>query len=346
MIGVSAESILCGRTELEGEAGVAILALSLPGVQLHPFTSDDLPAVKDPDDTATVEKIARATGVGADTRAILFFGDPFSTPLLGLMPALSRLHEVSDAPFASPIVGGMASAASKPGENALMLNNRIRNRGGVGVSISGPVTIDTVVSQGCRPIGEPMLITKARRNIILSLGNRPALEVLQDTVNELPEEERELLRNGLFIGRAVDEYKEHLGRGDFLIRAVMGVEETNNAMAVGDIVHVGQTVQLHVRDAASATEDLEILMSAQSLLGPAFAALACTCNGRGSRLFDQPGHDAVRIASALRNTTRETPVAGFFAAGEIGPVGHESFLHGHTASIAIFRPGPPAVDAD
>jgi small ligand-binding sensory domain FIST len=345
LIGATAEGVVGGHTELERESGVSLLALSMPGIELQTFTSEDLPPLPDEIDDNALRSLADAIGADPETRAVLFFADPFSTPMMRIMPALSRLDEVTGASRPAPIIGGMASAGDKPGSNALILNDTMYMTGAIGVAISGPVTVDTVVSQGCKPIGDPMVITKARRNIIFTLGNRPALEALQETVESLPEAERELLRNGLFIGRVVDEYKEHFGRGDFLIRAVMGVEESHGAMAVGDIVRVGQTVQLHVRDAETASEDLEFLMSAQSLLGPAFGALVCTCNGRGTRLFQAPGHDALRITTALDAGKGAAPVAGFFAAGEIGPVGDESFLHGHTASIAVFRPGAPAVDA-
>ena len=72
-----------------------------------------------------------------------------------------------------------------------------------------------------------------------------------------------------------------------------------------------------------------------------------TCNGRGTRLFSDPGHDARAISKALSQAPeRPFPLAGFFAAGEIGPIGASSFLHGHTASLALFRPKRRVHDQD
>jgi small ligand-binding sensory domain FIST len=341
MLGATAEGVLAGETELgPEETGLSLLALRLPGVALSEFTSDDLPAFGDEPAEEQIAALAEAIGADPWSRAALLFGDPFSTPLLKLLPAMARVHEPADMPRALPVFGGMASAGEKPGRNTLLLGSSARRTGAVGVTIGGPVTIDWVVSQGCRPIGEPMVITGARRNIVFTLGGRPAVEAIREAIEEIPERERALLRNGMFLGRAVSEYKDRFGRGDFLIRAVMGADEKQGAIAVGDIMKVGQTVQLHVRDASTASEDLELLMSAQSFQAPPIGALVCTCNGRGTRLFEEPNHDAMRIARAL-GPGASAAVAGFFAAGEIGPIGPESFLHGHTASVAIFREGAP-----
>lgn len=343
-LGVTAEGVLAGETELEQETGVSLLAMRLPGVALHEFTSDDLPAFGDEPGEEQMTALAEAIGADPWSRATLLFGDPFSTPLLKLLPAMSRAHTVAGMPRPMPVFGGMASGGDKPGRNTLLLGGAARRTGAVGVTIGGPVTIDWVVSQGCRPVGEPMVITGARRNIVFTLGGRPAVECIRECIEGLEDEERELLHNGMFLGRAVSEYKDRFGRGDFLIRAVMGADEQRGAIAVGDIMRVGQTVQLHVRDADTASEDLELLMSAQSLQAPPVGALVCTCNGRGERLFDEPNHDALRVARSLAAGAARPPVAGFFASGEIGPIGEESFLHGHTASVAIFRQGAPPSD--
>jgi small ligand-binding sensory domain FIST len=191
------------------------------------------------------------------------------------------------------------------------------------------------VSQGCRPIGRPFVVTKAHDNVIEHLGGKPALAVLRDTVNELPEPERQKLANGLFVGRAINEYRENWGRGDFLVRNVMGVDQEAGALAVTDYVRVGQTVQFHMRDAATATEDLALLLEGRATPErPPAGGLLFSCNGRGTRMFEQPCHDV----GAARKAMPKTPVAGFFAAGELGPVGGRNFIHGHTASFALFRP--------
>ena len=344
IIGVSGEGVLGGETELDQETGVSLLALRMPGVAMHEFTTDELPPLRDELTDEALEELAAGVNTDSQTRAVLLFGDPFSTPLLRLLPALSRMHTHAGCAEPIPVVGGMASAANRPGRNVLVLGERTLRKGAVGLTISGRVTIDAAVSQGCRPVGAPMVVTRARRNIVFSLGNRPAVEAVREAIETMEDADRELLANGMFLGRAVTEYKDRFGRGDFLIRAVMGADENNGAIAVGDLMRTGQTVQLHVRDARSASEDLEFLMSAQSLQSPPIGALLCTCNGRGRRRFKNPGHDALRVATALAATGAPVPVAGFFAAGEIGPVGRESFLHGHSAGVTLFRAGPPPVD--
>jgi small ligand-binding sensory domain FIST len=236
-----------------------------------------------------------------------------------------------------PVIGGMASAAHRPGENVLFYNDGSVNEGLVGVSLSGgDLEVQTVVSQGCRPVGKTFVITRSKDNVIFTLGGKPALMALRDAIMEMPAGDRELLENGLFVGRAISEYKERFGRGDFLVRNVMGVDNDSGAIAVGELVRTGQTVQFHVRDAATASEDLGLMLAPQQLAGPAplTGALLFSCNGRGTRLFDRPCHDVSAARAAL---PAGAAVAGFFAAGELGPVGGRNFIHGHTASFALFR---------
>ncbi|MFG0256463.1 MAG: FIST N-terminal domain-containing protein [Phycisphaerales bacterium JB043] len=342
VMGVSAQGVIGGETELEEETGLSLFALRAPGMTLKPFQSRNLSVIPEELTRDSQRRLIQETGMDADSRGTLLFGDPFSTPLLRLLPALSRAHEGLGIDTPLPISGGMASAAKEPGENTLVINEDVTSQGAIGVTIGGDITMDTVVSQGCRPIGSPHIITKAQRNILFTLGNRPALEIIRETIESLDEEDRELLSNGMFIGRAVSEYKERLGPGDFLIRAVMGVDEQHGAIAVGDLFRVGQTVQLHVRDARSATEDLEFMLAPQSLRIPALGALLISCNSRGKQFFGEAGHDASRASAGLRTSDSTVPISGFFAAGEIGPVMDTSYLHGHTASIVVFRPGAPA----
>jgi small ligand-binding sensory domain FIST len=227
----------------------------------------------------------------------------------------------------------MASAGRSVGENIVLRNDRAYRSGMVGVSFSGPVSVQTVVSQGCRPIGRPMVITKSHDNVIEQLGGKPALDVLRQMVGELDDEDKRHLSNGLFLGRAISEYREAWGRGDFLVRNVIGVDEKSGAVGIADYVRPGQTVQFHARDAQTAGEDLTLMLETQKS-GPAPAGgLLFSCNGRGSRLFDQPSHDL----SAANSHMPATPIAGFFAAGELGPVGGKNFVHGHTASFALFN---------
>ncbi|MHC4975064.1 MAG: FIST signal transduction protein [Planctomycetota bacterium] len=342
VMGISTQGVIGGQTELEDETGLVLFALRAPGMTMTPFQSRNLSVIPEEMTDDSQRQLIEETGISANTRGVLLFGDPFSTPLMRLLPALSSVHETLDLETPIPVSGGMASAAREPGENTLVINEDVTSQGAIGVTIGGDITMDTIVSQGCRPIGEPHVITKAQRNILFTLGNRPALEIIRETIESLDDDDRELLSNGMFIGRAVSEYKDKFGPGDFLIRAVMGVDEQHGAIAVGDLFRVGQTIQLHVRDASSATEDLGFMLAPQSLRIPPLGALLVSCNSRGRAFFGESGHDAVRVSQGLMTQEGEVPLAGFFAAGEIGPVMGQSYLHGHTASIVVFRPGAPA----
>lgn len=363
LVGVSAEAVIGGDVELEGQGGVSMFAASLPGVTIKPFRLDQLPAPK-PGGEFDPVAMAQAAGMGERHRATFLFADPFSVAMNALLPALDRAR-MAAAPGrdeAGTMIGGLASASPRAGGNALILDEDVLNAGAVGVSLGGPVRVDTVVSQGCRPFGHSMVVTGVRGQIVTTLGGRPALEVLQGMIEELDEPSRELLKKGVFLGRVVNEYKDRFGRGDFLVRNVIGGEEKTGSIAVADLLRVGQTVQFHLRDAATADEDLALLLDGQKLHGPPAGAMLFTCNGRGKRLFGEASHDASAVSRAfalpepgeqLAKAGRKVapasaagepgdlhaapPLAGFFAAGEIGPVGDGVFLHGQTAALALFR---------
>ncbi len=349
LLAVSASGVIGGGTELEESPGLSILAARLPGVSLTPFRTDDLITDDDPD--AARDRIATHLGADDALRAVLLFADPFSVPLVRLLPTLNDALRDCGSP---PILGGLASAAGEPGGNLLAIDGTVESRGGVGVAIRGPLRVDAIVSQGCRPFGPLCVVTKAKRNIIFELGGRPALQVVSDAISELSDDAREGLKGGLFVGRVVNEYKQHFGRGDFLIRNVLGVDQNHGALALADQVSVGQTVRLHMRDARTAHEDLALLLDAQKLHAPPAGVLLVSCTSRGRRMFETPNHDAGSIVRAfLPQPAGEQrarvgfdiaapeqagpPLAGFFAAGEIGPVASGSFLHGHTACAALFR---------
>lgn len=342
LIGVTAQSVIGDDVELENSAGVSLLCASLPGTQIQPFSYRQLPHAK-PSDRDAMLGLAEEIGAASDSRGVLFFGDPFSVPGGPLVEAISALPRVVPGLRRLPVIGGMASAGKVPGQNIITLNETAMRTGGAGVMIRGNLSIDTLVSQGCRPIGQPLIVTEAKRNVVQSLGGRPAMQVIREMVDELPNEDRALVSGGLFIGRVVNEYKDRFGRGDFLIRAVLGVDQGSGAIAVGDTLRVGQTVQFQLRDATTAREDLELLLEAQQLLGPAAGGLLCSCSGRGRRLFSSANHDAALISRKLGEQAdplgnKPLSMGGFFAAGEFGPIGDRSFVHGHTASLALFRP--------
>lgn len=369
LVGVSGESVLAGAQEVENAPGLSALALSLPGVSVRPFRTDQWPEFREPPtDEAQLRSLAAAAGMNTpDLRATFLFADPFSVPMNAILPALSRARGVAASPRTdgvqlpapAPIIGGMASASTRPGGNVLILNDMVSTAGGVGVSLSGAVRVDALVSQGCKPIGPPLVITAGKGQMISGLGGRPAMHVLSEIIESLDEPMRERLRKGLFVGRAVTEYKDRFGRDDFLIRNVIGVEQSSGAVAVADLLRIGQTIQFHVRDEATAAEDLALLLDAQQLRDDPFAGLLCTCNGRGSRLFSAPNHDAALVSRAFARPREADlftpaspaddptepqpiarhfmPLAGFFAGGEIGPIGEGVFVHGQSAALALFR---------
>jgi small ligand-binding sensory domain FIST len=327
LIGCTAEGVIGGSREIERSCGLALLAGSMPDVRLHPFhvAADEWEELLS-DSSALAERM----GHGPQTRAVIGVADPFSTPVIQLM---DRMDEQMSG---SPLIGGMASGSRSPGANILLRNDEIFSDGMVGLSLSGNVSVQTIVSQGCRPIGRTLVITKAHNDVIEQLGGKPAMTVLAEMIAQLPEHDRHQIETGgLLLGRAISEYRDQFGRGDFLIRGLAGADQRSGAIRVGDLVRVGQTVQFHVHDAAAAHEDLAHLLDPGRIGSPPPAALLFSCNGRGTRLFEHSGHDIGLATDAMPGAA----IAGFFAAGELGPVGGRNFIHGHTASFALLRPG-------
>lgn len=324
LLGCTGEGIIGGEQELERQPAVTVWVARIPGVVLTPFhvsfqrTAEGLGVDGWPDD------------MPADpTPVFVLLAEPFSTPGTEF---LSFLEQRVPGALA---VGGMASGGRGPGQNRLLLDGVVVEEGVVGVALTGDVRVVTVVSQGCRPIGERFLITKAEENIIYELGGRPAFTCLQEMYAALSPEEQEMARRGLHLGVTINEAKAEFERGDFLVRGLMGADQNEGSLAIGDLVNEGQTVQFHLRDRETASEDFHWLLETQrrQLEGvQPEAALLFSCNGRGRRLFGRPHHDVTAVRAHLGGL----PVSGFFAQGEIGPVGGENFLHGFTASVAIF----------
>lgn len=233
-------------------------------------------------------------------------------------------------PLEELLVGGM-----NEGEPRLVLNEHIMTSGVVGVAIQGGVKIRTVVSQGCQPIGERYVVTKVDRNIVQELGGIPPLERLETILKALGESERQQAASGLQVGIAMDEHRAEFGQGDFLIRGLLGADRQSGHLAIADLVQEGQTLQFHIRDAEAAAADLEGLLAEERkafVNGPPKGALLFSCNGRGQNFFQTPHHDVAAVHQHLGRL----PIGGFFAGGEIGPVGEKNFLHGYTASMALF----------
>jgi small ligand-binding sensory domain FIST len=338
IIGCTCESVICDRQEFEWQAAVSVWAASLPGTQVDVM---HLAFQTIGDDSAFAGWTERLAGPWPSDSAIITVSDPYTFPMERL------LERINDDYPGVPVLGGMASGGVVPGQNRLIFGERLFDHGAIVVRLAGGVEVSSLVSQGCRPIGDPMVVTGAEANRITHLGGRPALSQLEAIYRELPTRDQRLVNSGLHIGRVIDEYRERFGYGDFLIRNVLGADPTTGAVAVADFLRVGQTVQFHVRDQDSAHAELQQLLSqlarrdgAPARTWQARGALLFSCNGRGSRLFGQPHHDADLVQQFLG----PIPLAGMFAAGEVGPVSGRNFLHGFTSSIAIMHP-PRTVSA-
>lgn len=324
-IGVTGETVLRDEQELENQPGIVLWAAHLPDVSqasFH-FSHEDMQRLSSPD------ALREHLGIPLEERPyFLLLGDPFSINPLDVLAHLEAAYP------GRPALGGMASAADQPGQNALIFEGQMLGHGLVGVALWGALEIDMIVSQGCRPIGKHMVITRGERNIIQALGGRSPLNVVNDMLHEVPPRDLELAKSrGLLIGRVINEYQGRFDRGDFLIRNPIGFDASSGAMAVNDMIRIGQTVQFHVRDSEAASEDLSALLDRQSAQ-PHAGGLVFTCNGRGTRLFPYRSHDV----RAVRDALGAMPLGGFFCAGEIGPIGERNFLHGHTVAIGLFRP--------
>lgn len=323
LLGASARGIVSPEHEIETEPALALIAARLPGVALHPFV---LVAEAWAEAYENPLAFAQLAPQARDAEAVLLLGEPFSLDVESVLAAFDR-----HAPR-TRIVGGLASAARHPRGNALVLNDWVSDQGGVAVAMKGALRVDVIVSQGCRPIGPPLEVTEAEQNLLITLDGQPALERAEQVLRDLPERERERLRHGLYVGRPARGGAS--GRGDWLIRNLLGADRDRGILAIGDRPEAHERIRLHVRDAETAREDLEMLLSPQAFDSPARGALLFACNGRGRGLYGRPDGDLSVLRAALGGAV---PIAGMFCAGEIGPVGERNFLHGHTASIAIVR---------
>jgi small ligand-binding sensory domain FIST len=316
VVGCGAQGVVGSGRELE-EGGVAVWAASLPDSEVQPFHVE----VGRTGDALVVAGVPDLDGVDA---AILL-ADPYTFPA---EPLLARL---SDARPDLPVMGGMASAG--PASDSLLFGEEAVSGGAVGIALRG-TDVRSCVSQGARPVGPEMTVTAGEGNLIEELASEPALERLRRAIDELEPDERAKAAHGLLIGVVTDANKPDYESGDFLVRGIIGSDEENGSLSVGTQVRVGQTLRLQVRDAAAAHEDLvdALARQAAALGRPPAGALLFTCNGRGSEMFGTPDHDARAVDEAFSHA----PTGGFFCAGEFGPVGGRNFVHGFTATLAVF----------
>ncbi|MFO0766645.1 MAG: FIST N-terminal domain-containing protein [Nitrospiraceae bacterium] len=329
LVGCTGEGVIATTQEVEQGPAATLWAAHLPEVSLHPVRL----AFSSVHDQFSLKEWPEEQFGGGQSPVFLLFADPFSTPMQDVLSLTEERYPRALA------LGGLAGGGKDLGENRLLLNDEVYSDGLVGVALAGRVSIRTIISQGCRPIGDRFIVTKSDHNVIHELGGEPALSCLEKVFAELSSSERTLAQRALHIGIAMDEHRAEFGRGDFLVRNLIGADQQTGAVVIGDVVQEGQTVQFQVRDADSADEDLRQLLAASptSDRNAPVGALLFSCCGRGRGLFGHADHDA----AAIREQLGQIPVSGFFAQGEVGPVGGRNFLQGYTASIAIFSEHGP-----
>jgi small ligand-binding sensory domain FIST len=336
-LGCSGGGVIGAGREAEQVPALSVTAAVLPNVDIKPLRLEE-ETLPDPD--AGPRAWEDATGIkAADNPQFVLLADPFSIHTDEMLEGLDFAYPKSVK------IGGLASGASGPAQNVLYLDNDRYRLGAVGLALSGDIRIDTLVAQGCRPIGKPMSITKCHRNILIELDKRRTLEVLSELYESANEADQQLIRTSLLLGLVMDPFKDGEPKiGDFLIRNIMGWDTEKGVLAISTLLREGQTVQFHLRDAAAASEDLnEILRrystesleasGGEALPAPVRGALLFSCQGRGKHLFGRPDHDT----DAFRQQISESPLAGFFCGGEIGPVGGASHIHGFTSCFGLFR---------
>ncbi len=329
LIGCSGGGIIGAGKEVEHSPGFAMTAAVLPDVALNLFHVED-PIL--PDGDAPPEDWEAIIGVpAADEPHLLVLADPFSLRGENLLAGL-------DYAFPQAVkIGGLASGGNEPQGNALFAGDAVHRSGAVGVAIQGNIEIDTVVAQGCRPIGERMQITSCQSNMLLELDGTPPLEVLREMVQGLSERDRKLAQHSLFLGVVMDAFNEEPKLGDYLIRNIVGMDARAGGLSIGEMLKEGQRVQFHLRDAETSTHDLNAMLDQYVGEGQPpseSGALLFQCLGRGSYLYGRPDHDT----DMFREKVSAMPLTGFFCNGEIGRVAGSTYLHGYTSFFGIFRP--------
>ncbi|MDZ4836709.1 MAG: FIST N-terminal domain-containing protein [Candidatus Melainabacteria bacterium] len=330
-IGCTAGGLIGDGKEIEHTNCVALTAASLPDVQVKPFhvTNETMP-----DLDASPDAWEKIIGVSqSENPAFVLMPDPFTMRSDDIIRGLDYAY-----PNAVKI-GGLASGAHEPGGNALFLDQKTIRDGLVGIALTGNVIVDTVVAQGCKPIGKPCQVTRAQKHILFELDGEPAIMFLRDMMDSLSDVDRSLAKDAMFLGLVMQENKDKHQAGDFLVRNILGIDQNSGALVVGEILDNARTVQFHVRDAATSADDLRFLLKRfrdEKLDGDASGvkgALLFSCLGRGMHLYGMANHDS----DSFRDYLGAVPVGGFFCNGEIGPVGNQTYLHGYTSSFGIFR---------
>jgi small ligand-binding sensory domain FIST len=323
LIGCVGETIIGDGREVEGAPALSLWCAVLPDVGVETFRLSVEHVDGDDEIVGWPEPLGDA---GPDATPMLVLIDPFTL-------AADVMLDQHNARSRQPLIGGLASGGRRAGEHVMFHDRDVHFDGGVGVQLPGAHVIP-VVSQGCAPIGPDMVITAGGGPVVAELAGTNAFDKITHVVDALSHDERHLLRQPLLAGIVINENQPEYGRGDFLVRGIHGRDPDTGAVYIGEHVRVGQTFRLHVRDAHSADEDLRMALretQVQSGVQSLAAALIFSCNGRGTHMFGTPDHDATAISDELG-----VPTAGLFCNGEIGPVGGKTFLHGFTATMAVF----------
>lgn len=332
-IGCTGGGLIGGGQEVEHQSAIALTAAVLPEVKLRAFhiSSDSLPDLDDAPDKW--EKLLAVKG--SEEPAFILLSDPFSFRIDSLVEGLDYAFSKSKK------IGGLSSGGHKAGENRLICADRVFRSGLVGVSLTGNITVDSVVAQGCRAFGRVSRVTRCDRNLLYELDGKPAVAVLKEAVEKLSEKDQKLVKDQLFIGVAMDEFKDNPTTGDYMVRSIIGIEPMSGALLVGEVLRPERTVQFHLRDAESSAQDLDNLLSDYvqqnsinaETTSSSIGALLFSDLGRGQDLYGKSNHDS----DVLRHYLGEVPIGGFFCNGEIGPIGKTTFLHQYTSSFGIFR---------
>jgi small ligand-binding sensory domain FIST len=339
LFGCSAAGVIGAGHEVEEQPAFSLTAASLPGVKLRALAFGDTPGAASEADTVEAGEAGQAVaseavaatwreqvGVPPDEDPqFLLISDPFTFDSDALVAGLDAAYPKGRK------VGGVASGGRGPGQNALWSGERMQRVGAVGVAMTGDIAVDTIVAQGCRPIGDPMPVTRADGHVVRELGGKSPVAVMRALYDSLDKTDKELFKHSLFVGLEMEEGRIEF-RGDFLVRNIVGVDPNTGALAVAAKVRQWQVLQFLLRDAKTAEQDLSARL--ERFRGPPPAgALLFSCNGRGKNLFGRADHDT----DLFRARVGPVPLGGFFGNGEIGPVGAQTFIHGYTSAFALFR---------
>lgn len=324
VIGCSGFGLMGVGQEDENVSGMSLLFLRLPHTDVRRIEVDEA----DLADAESGMPWPSITGVAPDD-----FGGWLAFANPAKMRSEVWLRQWNSAYPGEAVYGGLCSGGPDPEEMFLFTEQGVSRSALLLLHLAGGVRLGGVVSQGCRPIGEPYTITEVDDNVVVTIGQRRAYEILEEAYDSLEETEQAAARGNIFAGLAMTEYKDELRRGDFLVRNILGGDPTAGVLALGAYPRVGQTLQFQLRDKDAADEDLLVQCAgAQTRYGEPFGALLFSCAGRGARMFEAPNHDA----GIIEEVFGKVPLSGFFCNGEIGPVGGQNFIHGYTASAAFF----------